>query len=160
MNIFRYVIEFDHYHNQLQILENSFDEADQSTCDQVLHHLKKSAYPTEEFQAGIENSFDTDESFKNKVSLAREHIKNGDVFQLVLSRQFYRTFEGDDFEVYRQLRSSNPSPYMFYFDIGSTRLIGASPEAQFVCSQGKASIHPIAGTVRKTDNEAQNLVRI
>jgi len=77
------------------------------------------------------------------------------VFQIVLSREFSQTFKGDDFNVYRALRSVNPSPYLFYFDYGNFKIFGSSPEAQLVVQNQTASIHPIAGTFKRTgDDEA------
>ncbi|MFC2080146.1 anthranilate synthase component I family protein, partial [Bacteroidota bacterium] len=87
------------------------------------------------------------------VDKGKEHCFRGDVFQIVLSRQFSQGFRGDDFNVYRALRSINPSPYLFYFDYGSFRLFGSSPETQIEVSQGKAYINPIAGTFRRTGND-------
>jgi anthranilate synthase component 1 len=82
----------------------------------------------------------------------------GDVFQIVLSRRFQQSFSGDEFNVYRALRSINPSPYLFYFDYGDYKLFGSSPEAQLVIESGKAVLHPIAGTYKRTgDDEADKL---
>ena len=83
---------------------------------------------------------------------AKGIVKRGDVFQLVLSRRFHQNFEGDEFNVYRSLRSINPSPYLFFFDYGSFKIFGSSPEAQIIINNGKAEIHPIAGTFRRTGN--------
>ncbi|MCL4164771.1 UNVERIFIED_CONTAM: hypothetical protein GTU68_035965 [Idotea baltica] len=92
------------------------------------------------------------------VAKAKYHCARGDVFQLVLSRRFSQGFVGDDFNVYRSLRSINPSPYMFYFDFGSFTLFGSSPEAQIVVQNGQASIHPIAGTYKRTGDLTQDLL--
>ncbi len=81
---------------------------------------------------------------------AKEHCFRGDVFQLVLSRRFFQNFKGDEFNVYRTLRSINPSPYLFFFDYGDFKIFGSSPEAQLIVQDGKAEIHPIAGTFKKT----------
>lgn len=88
---------------------------------------------------------------------AKKHCYRGDVFQLVLSRRFSRGFKGDEFNVYRALRSINPSPYLFYFDYGNFKIFGSSPEAQLVIKDGKAEIHPIAGTFRRTGNDEKDL---
>ncbi len=77
----------------------------------------------------------------------------GDVFQIVLSRRFTQQFTGDEFNVYRALRSINPSPYLFYFDYGDYRLLGSSPEAQLIIKNGKAIVHPIAGTFKRTGDD-------
>jgi anthranilate synthase component 1 len=87
------------------------------------------------------------------VSKGKEHCFLGDVFQVVLSRQFSRRFTGDEFNVYRALRSINPSPYLFYFDYGNYRIFGSSPEAHLKINKGKAFINPIAGTFRRTGND-------
>ena len=80
-------------------------------------------------------------------------------FQIVLSRRFSQAFKGDDFTLYRILRSINPSPYIFYFDFGDYKIFGSSPEAQLVVDNGKAEIHPIAGTFVRTGNDAQDEAR-
>ena len=77
-------------------------------------------------------------------------------FQLVLSRRFNQNFEGDEFNVYRALRSINPSPYLFFFDYGSFKIFGSSPEAQIIINNGKAEIHPIAGTFKRTGNDKRD----
>ena len=84
---------------------------------------------------------------------AKAHCKRGDVFQLVLSRRFKQKFEGDEFNVYRSLRSINPSPYLFFFDYGDFKIFGSSPEAQIIINDGIAEIHPIAGTFKRTGND-------
>jgi anthranilate synthase component 1 len=101
----------------------------------------------------------TDEEYMDIVDKGKEHCFRGDVFQIVLSRQFSQGFQGDEFNVYRALRSINPSPYLFYFDYGSYRLFGSSPETQIEITGGKAYINPIAGTFHRTghDEEDRNL---
>jgi anthranilate synthase component 1 len=91
-----------------------------------------------------------DEYFMSMVSRAKHHCQRGDVFQMVVSRQFSQPFKGDEFNVYRRLRSVNPSPYLFYFDYGSYRIFGSSPEAQMIVKDRVAEIHPIAGTFKRT----------
>jgi len=90
------------------------------------------------------------------VKKGKEHCYRGDVFQLVLSRQFSQKFKGDEFNVYRTLRSINPSPYLFFFDYGYFKIFGSSPEAQLIVDNGKAEIHPIAGTFRRTGNDLKD----
>ena len=90
------------------------------------------------------------------VTKGKEHCQKGDVFQIVLSRQFSQQFNGDEFNVYRALRSVNPSPYLFYFDFGNYKLFGSSPEAQLKSSNGKATINPIAGTFKRTGNDIED----
>ena len=93
------------------------------------------------------------------VSKGKEHCHLGDVFQVVMSRQFSQQFTGDEFNVYRALRSINPSPYLFYFDYGNYKIFGSSPEAHLKINKGKAYINPIAGTVKRTgDDENDKLL--
>ena len=98
----------------------------------------------------------TDDEFKAHVEIAKQHCQRGDVFQLVLSRKFQQNFKGDDFNVYRALRSINPSPYLFYFDYGSFKIFGSSPEAQLVVKNKKAEIHPIAGTFARSGDDMKD----
>ena len=98
----------------------------------------------------------TDEEFIENVKLGKKHCYRGDVFQIVLSRRFSQKFKGDEFNVYRALRNVNPSPYLFYFDYGNFKIFGSSPEAQLVVKDGRAEIHPIAGTFKRTGNDEQD----
>ncbi|MGB2085765.1 MAG: anthranilate synthase component I family protein [Flavobacteriaceae bacterium] len=107
-------------------------------------------------KTGDKKSNLTDEQFINFVQKGKEHCYRGDVFQLVLSRRFSQTFKGDEFNVYRTLRSINPSPYLFFFDYGDFKIFGSSPEAQLVVQDGRAEIHPIAGTFKRTGNDQQD----
>tara|TARA_B100000678_G_scaffold29684_3_gene22050 strand:- start:1334 stop:2728 length:1395 start_codon:yes stop_codon:yes gene_type:complete len=94
-----------------------------------------------------------DKEFIEMVKKGIDHCYRGDVFQIVLSRKFAQKFSGDEFCVYRQLRSINPSPYLFYFDYGSFKIFGSSPEAQLVIKDKIAEIHPIAGTFKRTGDD-------
>ena len=96
----------------------------------------------------------TDDEFLKMIDNGIKHCYRGDVFQIVLSRKFSQKFSGDEFCVYRQLRSINPSPYLFYFDYGSFKIFGSSPEAQLVIKDKKAEIHPIAGTFKRSGDDA------
>jgi anthranilate synthase component 1 len=119
--------------------------------------VKGNNHPQYHFKLnGKENTNISDIEFKEMVSKGKEHCQKGDVFQIVLSRQFSQGFTGDDFNVYRALRSVNPSPYLFYFDFGNFKLFGSSPEAQLKASNGKATINPIAGTFKRTGNDLQD----
>ncbi len=100
----------------------------------------------------LESNID-DEEYKKMVEMGIKHCMRGDVFQIVLSRKFYQDFSGDEFTVYRHLRSINPSPYLFYFDYGDFKIFGSSPEAQLIINNNKAEIHPIAGTFKRTGND-------
>ena len=107
---------------------------------------------------GHNSTTTSDEEFKVLVDKAKEHCKRGDVFQLVLSRRFSQQFRGDEFNVYRALRSINPSPYLFYFDYGNFKIFGSSPEAQIIIKDDQAEIHPIAGTYKRTGNDEKDAV--
>ena len=105
----------------------------------------------------------TDEDYRAMVRKGIAHCHRGDVFQIVLSRQFKQKFSGDEFNVYRTLRNINPSPYLFFFDYGDYKLMGSSPESQLIITNGKAVVHPIAGTVKRTGDEkldAQETIRL
>lgn len=104
-------------------------------------------------KVGEKSSNLNDQQFTDFVQKGKEHCYRGDVFQLVLSRRFSQSFKGDEFNVYRSLRSVNPSPYLFFFDYGDFKIFGSSPEAQLVVQDGKAEIHPIAGTFKRTGND-------
>jgi anthranilate synthase component 1 len=147
--IFRHVIVIDHFSSEGYLLENSISRIFQRKGITDLFRKNNVAeLPFEIF--GEERASYPDDEFEGLVKKGIEHCKRGDVFQLVLSNEFEQSFFGDDFQVYRQLRRLNPSPYLFYFDFESYRLFGYSPEAQLVIKKGKAEIHPIAGTVPKT----------
>lgn len=153
---FKYVIAIDHHKNRIHLVENLKD-GEESQMDYIHHLLVNLNFITSKFSTtGKETSNITDEEYKTMVTRGKEHCYRGDVFQVVLSRQFSQPFEGDDFNVYRALRSINPSPYLFYFDFGSYRIFGSSPEAQIRIMDNKAYIHPIAGTFRRTGNDEQD----
>ena len=107
-------------------------------------------------KVGEKTSNLTDKEFIEFVNKGKQHCYRGDVFQLVLSRRFLQKFKGDEFNVYRTLRSVNPSPYLFFFDYGDFKIFGSSPEAQIIVDQGKAEIHPIAGTFKRTGNDQED----
>lgn len=160
-HFFRFLIAIDHFQNRLIIIENRL-EHEASRTDEVVALLRSrnfSAYPFE--ARGQEHSPVSDEEYRELVRKAKHHCKRGDVFQVVFSRPFAQPFRGDDFNVYRALRSINPSPYLFYFDYGDFRLFGSSPEAQLQVKDGKATINPIAGTFRRSgdDKTDQELAR-
>jgi anthranilate synthase component I len=152
--LFEYLIVLDHFHDSGTIFRNSLlqETLPDSAFEALLRRQTFTLLPFE--TKGEETGPDTDEGFIALVEKAKEHIYRGDVFQLVVSRPFEQAFFGDDFQVYRQLRRLNPSPYLFYADMESYRLMGSSPETQIGLQNGHAAIHPIAGTVRKTGNAA------
>ena len=155
-DFFRYVIIFDHFTNRMTIEEHC-PEGVESSIDDVARLLKVQDYQTHPFSlSGSETSNMTDQDYKDLVTKAKSHCQRGDVFQMVLSRRFQQEFTGDDINVYRALRSINPSPYLFYFDYGSYKIFGSSPEAQLKVEDGVAEIHPIAGTFKRTQDPARD----
>lgn len=154
-SVYKNVIVVDHFKNELHIFEHSVDPSDEgSSISQIETLLKNKNIPSYQFNmVGEETSNYTDEEFLDILRQGREHCFKGDVFQIVLSRNFTTGFKGDEFNVYRALRSINPSPYLFYFDYGSFKVFGSSPEAQIVVKNNKATIYPIAGTFKRTGND-------
>lgn len=150
--VYQNIIAINHFKNEAYIFDHSFDS--KSNLEQLEQLIKVKNFASYPFSAeGSPVSNETDEGYIQKVRQAKEHIQRGDVFQLVLSRRFSQAFKGDEFNVYRALRSVNPSPHLFYFDYGDFRIFGSSPEAQLVVKNGKAEIHPIAGTFKRTGND-------
>jgi len=151
-HVYKYVIAIDHFRNQLYIFENLLD-GEQSELDRLEYLIQNKNFPEYSFEVkGEESSNMTDEEFKALVNKMKVHIQRGDVFQIVPSRGFSTPFAGDEFNVYRALRSINPSPYLFYFDYGDFKLFGSSPEAQITIKKDVATIYPIAGTFKRTGN--------
>lgn len=155
-NFFRFVLAINHFSNELTLFEHVINggESEIDNVSSLLHNRNISTYGFG-LEGGEESNL-SDEDYRNMVSKGKEHCFRGDVFQIVLSRQFSQSFTGDEFNVYRALRSINPSPYLFYFDYGSYRIFGSSPEAQIVVKEGKASINPIAGTFKRTGNDRED----
>jgi anthranilate synthase component 1 len=143
---FKNLLIFDHFHNQIYWVEH-LKENQTSQSEWILKILEQKRKQFFSFQViEKESSNFSDEEFLKAVHEVQHHCKIGNIFQLVLSRQFYQRYQGDDFQVYRALRSVNPSPYLFYFDMGNFRLMGSSPEAQVRIKNGLAFSFPIAGT--------------
>lgn len=153
--VYKNVIVVDHFKNELHIFEHYVDENQEAIgIEQIETLLNNKNIPSYDFQVvGEETSNYSDEEFLDILRQGREHCFKGDVFQIVLSRAFTTGFKGDEFNVYRALRSINPSPYLFYFDYGSYKVFGSSPEAQIVVKTNKATIYPIAGTFKRTGND-------
>ncbi|EON78181.1 Anthranilate synthase [Lunatimonas lonarensis] len=153
--VYRNMIVVDHFKNELYIIEHYLEGEDgESGIPRIEMILNNKNIPSYSFQLeGEETSNYTDLEFLDILSKGRDHCFKGDVFQIVLSRSFSAGFTGDEFNVYRALRSINPSPYLFYFDYGSYKVFGSSPEAQIVIKGNKATIYPIAGTFRRTGND-------
>ena len=148
--LYKVVIVFDHHNNMLKIVDIS---GDASEIDSVLKAMNKANVKVYGFRpVGDVVSTLTDEEHKANIRRGIQHCLRGDVFQIVLSRRFIQKFEGDDFKLYRALRSINPSPYLFYFDFGGFRIFGSSPETHCRIEGRKAYIDPIAGTTKRTGN--------
>ena len=152
--VYRYIIVVDHFREELYLFDHAPDSEEGGGLEYLEALLHNRSVATYHFtREGEEESNLTDAAYRNLVDKAKTHCRRGDVFQLVLSRSFSQGYTGDDFNVYRALRSVNPSPYLFYFDYGNFRLFGSSPEAQLVIRNAEASIHPIAGTFKRTGND-------
>jgi anthranilate synthase component I len=153
---YRYIITFDHFNNRMYLTENLL-EGEESTLNAIKVILLNKKMGSHRFFPAVEESSNlTDRQYMNMVKKGKEHCFRGDVFQIVLSRRFSKQFKGDDFNVYRALRNINPSPYLFYFDFGSYKIFGSSPEAQIIVADGQATINPIAGTFKRTGNDEQD----
>lgn len=167
----RFIIAINHFNQQMTVLENSLP-GEESHLPELENLLQVAPVPNFPFSTvGEETTTMTDEAYMKMVTLGKQHCQRGDVFQIVLARQFSQQFQGDDFNVYRALRSVNPSPYLFYFDYGNYKIFGSSPEAQvrlkskprspisnFSVSNFQAFINPIAGTFpRSGDDHADRL---
>ena len=153
---YKYIIVVNHFKNELTLVENLL-EGEISRMDEVLAILNNRNYASYNFTTkGDEQSTLTDEDYKEMVRRGIAHCKQGDVQQIVLSRCFSQAFSGDDFKVYRALRSINPSPYLFYFDFGAFRIFGSSPETHCRIAGSIAYIDPIAGTFRRTGDDEKD----
>lgn len=151
--LYQYVIVFNHFKDELFICENLVPGLD-SELSIVESLIKSKDVPVFPFKSqGEESSNMTNEEYKDMVQKGIQRCMRGDVFQIVLSRRFQQRFTGDEFNVYRALRSVNPSPYLFFFDYGDYKLMGSSPEAQLVIQNGKAIVHPIAGTFKRSGDD-------
>ena len=150
--LYKVVIVFDHFNNTLKVV--SLDGEDK--IDAVMKAMNKANVKAYDFHpVGDVRSTLTDDEHRENIRRGIKHCLRGDVFQIVLSRRFIQQYEGDDFKLYRALRSINPSPYLFYFDFGGFRIFGSSPETHCRIEGRKAYIDPIAGTTKRTgDAEA------
>jgi anthranilate synthase component I len=158
--LYRYVIVINHFTNELTLSENytSLNPlANGEGLERVEQLIYSNRFSTYSFTADSDEiSNVSDVEFKDLVQKGIAHCLRGDVFQIVLSRRFTANFKGDEFNVYRALRSINPSPYLFYFDYGSFKLFGSSPEAQLQIRKREASLYPIAGTFKRTGNDQED----
>ena len=154
--LFKSIAVFDHYSNELTLIE-LVAEGEESSLDKFEHCLSSHTFRTFGFRAvGDCTSTLTDDEHRENIRRGIAHCKRGDVFQIVLSRRFKQSFTGDDFQLYRALRSINPSPYLFYFDFGGFRIFGSSPETHCRIQGRQAYIDPIAGTTKRTGNAEQD----
>ncbi|WP_406684387.1 anthranilate synthase component I family protein [Seonamhaeicola sp. MEBiC1930] len=148
--VYQNIIAINHFKNEAYIFSHCYDKTE-NNIDSIDKLINVQNFASYNFNSkGDITSNLTDEEFLQHVDYAKKHCARGDVFQLVLSRSFSQEFTGDDFNVYRALRSINPSPYLFYFDYGDFKIFGSSPEAQLIVTDGLAEIHPIAGTFKRT----------
>lgn len=154
--LYRYVIAVDHFHNELRLHEFAYGNAE-SSLSRIEQIVFSNRFSTFKFQVtGKETTNYTDAEFLELIEKGKQHCYRGDVFQIVLSRRFTNSFQGDEFNVYRALRSINPSPYLFYFDYGNYKIFGSSPEAQLQVKKSHAYIYPIAGTFRRSGNDQED----
>ena len=155
--VYQNIIAINHFNNEAYIFSHNYkSESNISELELLLKSKDFAEYPFR--RNGDASTNLKDEDFKELVKKCKQHCARGDVFQIVPSKRFTQGFTGDEFNVYRALRSVNPSPYLFYFDYGNFKIFGSSPEAQLVVKEGVAEIHPIAGTFKRTGNDEQDAV--
>ena len=158
--LYKYILIFDHFKNELTLIELC-EEVENDHLKELEALIENRNYASYDFKTvGESVSTITDEEYKAMVREGIKHCLRGDVFQIVLSRRFEQPYQGDDFKVYRSLRSINPSPYLFYFDFGGFRIFGSSPETHCKVEDGHASIDPIAGTAFRSGNVALDKQRV
>ena len=151
--MYRDVIEFDHHNNKMKVATlGSTDD-----ISSLMKAMGKTSLPAYGFKAvGDTRSTMTDDQHREIIRRGIRHCLRGDVFQIVLSRRYIQKYEGDDFKLYRALRSINPSPYLFYFDFGGFRIFGSSPETHCRIEGRRAYIDPIAGTTKRTGSPEED----
>lgn len=152
-HLFQFTLVFDHFRDVLYLIE-LVPDGSESELDSLKVHLRQTMFADFHFETkGEIRSNMTDEAYQGMVSKAIKHVERGDVFQVVVSRAYLQDYQGDEFMVYRSLRTINPSPYLFYFDLGHSVIMGSSPEAHLITTPQHAEIHPIAGTYPRTGND-------
>lgn len=151
--LYQYVIAINHFKDELYLCENKIAgiESDLNRVESLIRGKDVPVYPFR--LEGEESSNLSNDEYLEMVKKGIASCHRGDVFQIVLSRRFRQSFTGDEFNVYRALRSVNPSPYLFFFDYGNYKLMGSSPESQLIIENGKAVVHPIAGTYKRSGDE-------
>ena len=151
--MYKNIIVFDHFNNTMQLITLG----EEAELDALMKAINKANVKPYDFHpVGETASTLTDEEHKANIRRCIQHCLRGDVFQIVVSLRFVQKYEGDDFKLYRALRSINPSPYLFYFDFGGFRIFGSSPETHNRIVGEKAFIDPIAGTTKRTGNMEQD----
>ena len=155
--LYKYILVFNHFSDEITLIElQGIDEmSNLNKIESLINQRNFANYNF--FTEGEEYSTISNEEYKQYVRKGVEHCMKGDIFQIVLSRRFVQPFSGDDFKVYRALRSINPSPYLFYFDFGGYRIFGSSPETHCRVHGNKISIDPIAGTTKRTANYQEDM---
>ena len=153
--LFNEVIAFDHYRQKIMLItgvmtediEGSYKKAEETLEDmaKLIREGEKETFPTLQLKTEIEPVFPK-EQYCDMVEKAKQYIREGDIFQVVLSDPMKAEAEGSLFDTYRVLRAANPSPYMFYFSSDDIELSGASPETLAKLDNGKLSTFPLAGT--------------
>lgn len=155
-SVYRYIIAINHFNNRIFLLENLL-EGEASRIEEVKSLLRNRSLGSFQFKSlNNEQSNLKDEEYIEMVTNGKKNCFLGNVFQVVLSRQFSQQFIGDEFNVYRALRNINPSPYLFFFDYGGYKLFGSSPEAQIIIEKGFAKINPIAGTFKRSGDDEED----
>ena len=150
-SLYENIIVVNTFNNQSTIISFSENKNELLKIEKLISN--KSTYNFSFKKQGEIKSNISDKDYLELVKKGISHCLRGDVFQIVLSRKFTQPYKGDDFNVYRKLRSINPSPYLFYFDYGNFKIFGSSPEAQLIINNKKAEIHPIAGTFKRTGDD-------
>jgi len=155
--VYQNIIAINHFNNEAYIFSHTYKE--ENNLSEIAQLLTVKSFAEYHFKLeGEQQSQMSDEAFMDLVKTCKKHCQRGDVFQIVPSKRFSQNFSGDEFNVYRSLRSVNPSPYLFFFDYGNFKIFGSSPEAQLIVKEGKAEIHPIAGTFKRTGNDEKDAV--
>ena len=153
--VYQNIVAINHFNNEAYIFAHCFNA--ENNIPQLEQLLKSKNFAEYAFKReGVPTTNLQDSEFKELVIKCKEHCARGDVFQIVPSKRFSQKFSGDEFNVYRTLRSVNPSPYLFYFDYGGFKIFGSSPEAQLIVQGDRAEIHPIAGTFKRTGNDEKD----
>ncbi len=158
------IAAFDHVKHQLVLMASAFirpEENERSVYDAAMAKLdaleatfsRSISLGSDPVQlVGSVESNVSPENFEASVRRAKDFIHEGDIFQVVLSQRFASQFSGDPFNLYRALRQVNPSPYLFYLDFDSFKLVGSSPEVLVRVENGRAELLPIAGTRPRSED--------